>query len=201
MRKLLIKTEEELLGMFLSDTNDRSNPGPRKSIKQEAQLLTKQAFIGLWDLKPESYKVPPREKNQEKQLRNSANGNSNAFTEQNDNAEKYKAMRSAYQRHRVKKQSSQKKGDNRNKSQHNSTFNYDSRKETKRMKYVQKILSNPKNLSIYAKETLPNLYFHSQTAGCKNMSPKLKLAIHANPEEMKEKYQNFLLEMHNCLHN
>ena len=85
MRKLLIKTEEELLGMFLSDTNDRSNPGPRKSIKQEAQLLTKQAFIGLWDLKPESYKVQPREKNQEKQLENSANRKSNPFTQQNDN--------------------------------------------------------------------------------------------------------------------
>lgn len=114
--------------------------------------------------------------------------------------EKYKAVRAAYQRHRVKKQSSQKKGDNRNKSQHNSTFNYDSRKETKRMKYVQKILSNPKNLSIYAKETLPNLYFHSQTAGCKNMSPKLNLAIHANPEEMKKEYENFLLDMHEYLH-
>ena len=80
----LIKTEEELLGMFLSDTNDRSNPGPRKSIKQEAQLLTKQAFIGLWDLKPESYKVPPREKNQEKQLRNSANGNSKKIWSKNN---------------------------------------------------------------------------------------------------------------------
>lgn len=197
---LLVKTEDEVLANFIRDIHSRSNPGPNQAIDQEAQLSTKQAFIALWGNKQESYKVQPQEKNQEKQLENSANRNTNPITQQKDNADKYKAARAAYRHQREKERKSFKKEDNRNKLQHKSTYDYDSRKETKRMQNVQKILRNPKKLSTYAKETLPNLYFHSQKAGCKNMSPKLELSIDANPEERKEKYENFLLEMHECLH-
>lgn len=85
---LLIKTEEDLLGTFLNDINNRSNPGPAKAINQEAQLLTKQAFIPLWNTKQGSYKVHPRQKNQEEQLGNSANRNTNPTAQQKENAGK-----------------------------------------------------------------------------------------------------------------